>query len=337
MVAVVTLEPGPRELRARAGTLQAAHSIGRTAAGGATLEELRLVGSSGLEARCSVRSPAAGDRRAKGSTGRHGSTRRPGFLIAGGYETGRRAVTFPDVTGVVLIACDYPVRMPEDPGALALVRSLPRLRQEVLDTPATLLLALDYLASRPDVDAAAIGAVGGSVGVPPVTVAAALDPRVRAVALFYGGGDLGLLFAHNLDLGSGLANRLARPAVEALTRPVEPTRYAGAISPRPVLAVNAREDPFIPLSSALALHRALREPKEIRWLELDHFGAFFERELLAQLTALALEWFAGRGLPVPPQPRAEAGSTRPPHSEPPGKLSIPEAVYIVRLGPPSDR
>jgi hypothetical protein len=304
VVAFWALEPGADDLRARAGRLRTASLIERSTLGGTTVEELRLTSTSGLSARCAVRRPGGPGtesatsslRRARGARSALPGPRYPGFLIAAGYETGRRAVTFPEARGVILLACDYPFDLPPTLEGLSFWRALPEMRRAVLDTPATLLLGLDYLASRPDVDPRSIAVVGASVGVPPATVAAALDRRPRAVALLYGGGDLPLLFSHNLDLGSAASNRLARFAVRLLTRPVEPTRYAGSLSPRPVLAVNSPADPFIPLASATALHRALREPKEIRWLPLDHFAAFHERDLLAQLTELATEWFHRQGI-----------------------------------------
>ncbi len=45
-----------------------------------------------------------------------------------------------------------------------LVSTLPRVRMAAFDTVAATLLALDYLASRPDVDAQRIFLVGGSTG-----------------------------------------------------------------------------------------------------------------------------------------------------------------------------
>lgn len=299
-LALLALQPDAADLRARAGRFRVAQAAQNGQLRGATIEDLRLVSTSGLTARCAVRRP--GDRR-PGSGGEAGSAvdgapgrRYPGYLIAAGYETGRRAVTFPRVSGFLLIACDYPFDIPAEVSGRAFWRALPALRRAVLDSPATLLLALDYLASRPDVDPDAIAVVGASVGVPFATVAAALDRRARAAALLYGGGDLKLLFAHNFDLGSAAANWLAREAIAYLAWPVEPARYAGAISPRPTLAVNAPADPFIPRASALALHRALRQPKEIRWLPLDHFAAFHETDLLAQLTELTADWFRRQGV-----------------------------------------
>jgi dienelactone hydrolase len=283
LLGFVLTEPGAAEIRARGGRLARADVLGGSAPA-SPVEELRLVSTSGLVARCAASAPA-------GARGR-----RPGFLIAAGYETGRRAVTFPQVADAVLVSCDYPLDIPEDLDAGDLWRRLPGLRREIVDVPATFLLALDYLARRPDVRPGAIGVVGASVGVPPATIVAALDPRASAAALLYGGGDLHLLFSENVDLGSGLANAAAGLAVRLLARPVEPVRYAGSIAPRPTLVVNAPEDRFIPRASAEALHGALREPKEIRWIPLDHFAAFHERELLAELTALAVTWFGEHGV-----------------------------------------
>lgn len=283
-LAWLTLTPGAAGLRERAGRLATATVVDSADLAGARLEDLRLVSTSGLVARCMLRSPSAT------------ADLRPAFLIAAGYESGRRAVTFPDERAVVLLACDYPLQLPTDLRGATFWRDLPALRRGILDTPATLLLALDYLAGRADVDSASIAVVGASVGVPPAVVAAALEPRAKGAAFLYGGGDLPLLFAHNVDLGAAWRNRLTRLAVAILTHPVEPARYAGAIAPRPVLVVNAPQDPFIPRASAEALHRALHDPKDVRWLPFDHFAAFHERDLLAELTEVTRAWFIDQGI-----------------------------------------
>lgn len=298
----LALLPDARGLRERAGRVSSARVLETAAAPGSRVEDLELVSTSGLRAQCQVRSPASGGGRAAGrrTPGRTApaapeGTRHPAYLIAAGVETGRRAATFPDVPNAVLAACDYPIQVPTRLEPSAFWRGLPELRKALVDSPATLLLATDYLAQRPDVDPQAIGIVGASFGVPAATVAAALDTRLRTAVLLYGGADLPLLFAHNVKLGSPVADRLARVAVWVLTRPVEPARYAGAIAPRPTLVVNAPADPFIPRASAEALHAALRPPKEVRWIPLDHFAAFHERELLRELTGLVTTWLRTPG------------------------------------------
>jgi fermentation-respiration switch protein FrsA (DUF1100 family) len=298
----LALQPDARGLRERAGRLAYARIVETVAAGGSRVEDLELVSTSGLRARCQVRSLTSdgGRAAARRKPGRAApaaprGARHPAYLIAAGVETGRRAATFPDVPDAVLAACDYPIQVPTTLEPSMFWRGLPELRKALVDSPATLLLATDYLAQRPDVDPQAIGIVGASFGVPAATVAAALDTRLRAAALLYGGADLPLLFAHNVKLGSPVADRLARLAVWVLTRPVEPARYAGAIAPRPTLVVNAPADPFIPRASAEALQAALRPPKEVRWIPLDHFAAFHERDLLQELTGLVTAWFQAPG------------------------------------------
>jgi hypothetical protein len=297
----LALLPDARGLRERAGRVSSARVVETAASPGSRVEDLEIVSTSGLRARCQVRSPISGGERAAGRRTPHPTpaapegARQPAYLIAAGVETGRRAATFPDVPDAVLAACDYPIQIPTRLEPSAFWRGLPEIRKALVDSPAVLLLATDYLARRPDVDPQAIGIVGASFGVPAATVAAALDTRLRAAALLYGGADLPLLFAHNVKLGSPVADRLARLAVWVLTRPVEPARYAGAIAPRPTLVVNAPADPFIPRASAEALQAALRPPKEVRWIPLDHFAAFHERDLLQELTGLVTAWFQAPG------------------------------------------
>jgi hypothetical protein len=253
---------------------------------GYALVDLKLVSTSGLTTRCRVRAP----------TGASVGVRYPAWLMAAGMGTGRRAVNHPRVRGIVMMACDYPIKIPRKLEPKGFWRAVPEFRRGMMDAPPTLLLALDYLAHRPDVDSGSIVMVGGSFGVAAATVATALDTRIRAAALIYGGGDLSLLLVHNMDLGSALANRLGRALAWLASRPIEPTRYAGGISPRPVLVVSSPSDHLIPRASADALHATLGEPKEIRWIPLDHYAAFRERDLLAKLTGVVTEWLSREGI-----------------------------------------
>jgi dienelactone hydrolase len=81
---------------------------------------------------------------------------------------------------------------------LAVVPAVPRIRQALLDTPAAVFLAIDYLLTRPDVDPARVELVGASFGTPFATVAGALDPRVTRVWSVHGAGEPYTLMSHNL-------------------------------------------------------------------------------------------------------------------------------------------
>ena len=279
-------QPDAAALRARAGQVSSVRWLVTQMKPAFSLVDLKLTGSSGLSVRCRVRVPASA------SVG----VRYPAWLIAAGMGTGRRAVNYPRVRDVVLMACDYPVKIPRKLEPNGFWSAVPEFRRGMMDAPSTLLLALDYLARRPDVDGNSIVMIGASFGVAAATVATALDTRLRGAAFVYGGGDLSLLLAHNLDLGSSAANRIGRVVTWLASRPIEPTRYAGAISPRPVLVVSSPSDHLIPRTSADALYEALREPKEVRWIPLDHYAAFRERDLLAKLTGVVAEWLGRQGI-----------------------------------------
>jgi len=49
-----------------------------------------------------------------------------------------------------------------------------------------------------------------------------------------------------------------------------PELWVGRISPRPVIAINARDDGRLPRACVDALHAALRDPYEIVWVDGPH-------------------------------------------------------------------
>ena len=66
--------------------------------------------------------------------------------MMGGQETGRAAVrVIPDTRGVTVAAISYPFGTVPHRQILGLALALPRIQQGIFDTPAGVLLALDYL------------------------------------------------------------------------------------------------------------------------------------------------------------------------------------------------
>jgi dipeptidyl aminopeptidase/acylaminoacyl peptidase len=122
--------------------------------------------------------------------------------------------------------------------------------------------ALDFLASRPEIDKGKVGLFGCSVGGTTVALVGATDPRVRAVLL----GPTWLSLeaeAHASDrfAGVGLAVvRLAGVDVDAL-RPVDIVR---GIAPRPLLMISGSLDDDTPPSVMEALQAAA--PGSDRWV-----------------------------------------------------------------------
>ena len=128
-------------------------------------ERIVLRSSSGLRSELLLRRPVDPAVGADSSDHPGALPRRPVFLILGGYETGQRAATLIDDTdGNIVVAMSYPYDGDVRVKGLAVVPMVPRIRQALLDTPAAVFLALDYLLSRPDVDPARVELVGPASG-----------------------------------------------------------------------------------------------------------------------------------------------------------------------------
>lgn len=196
----------------------------------------------------------------------------PGIVILGGIRTGRQAAALVRVPEPhVVLGLDYPWDGPRRLGLGGMLVRLPEIRRAVLTTPASLVLAADYLAKgRTDVRGDSLILIGASLGVPFAAAAAAIDERFATVALVYGGGDLPRLIDANF--------RRAHPQVPAwlarigalVAAPVEPVRYVGAITPRRLVMVNGLGDERVPVECVDALYAAAKEPKQLVWLETSH-------------------------------------------------------------------
>lgn len=227
-----------------------------------TFRDLRLTSSSGLRVELTVLEPL-------GVSGR-----RPCVILIGGQATGRAAADLiGDSRGVVLAALSYPYEGRRTGGA-AMLLDLPDMQRALRDVTPAILLAVDHLVARPEVDADRIELVGVSLGAYVVPPAGALDPRISRVWLVHGGGAPDLVFDRALEdrIGWRPLRRVAAAflAQAAGSRHLSPERWVGRISPRPVVAVFASGDRSIPRPAVEALRAELREPFEEIWMEGDH-------------------------------------------------------------------
>jgi dienelactone hydrolase len=197
--------------------------------------------------------------------------RRPAMVILGGVRTGRRTIDYLRGTrGIVLLALDYPYEgKKEKLSAGEFLGSIGRMRRAVIHTVPAAMLAVDYLLTREDVDGRRITVVGGSVGAVFAPAVAAADARIAAAAMLFGAADLQALMSANLDMPGVLAGPVAWLGA-VLTSPVEPAKYVGRISPRPVFMLNGTGDPRMPEHCSRRLHEAARDPKTIRWIDAGH-------------------------------------------------------------------
>jgi fermentation-respiration switch protein FrsA (DUF1100 family) len=140
-----------------------------------------------------------------------------------------------------------------------------------------------------------------------VIIAGGVDTRPAAVIALYGGGDVASLVSHVLRLGGNAMSpgqaAVAGHGLALLLLPLEPTRYAARISPRPVLMVNGASDSLIPRSNVNALYEAARPPKDILWVRGEHVHPD-ETELIGAVSGWIAAWLAKRGL-LPPEAALE--------------------------------
>lgn len=148
---------------------------------------------------------------------------------------------------------------------------------------------LDYLSRREDIAGERIYLLGASYGAITGSTAAALDQRIRAAVLCYGGGN----FKHLLDNAEAarMLGVLAGPAkllLTSLLAPSDPVRHVDAISPRPVLFQNGTRDSVIGRPAAEAFHAAAAQPKEVIWYDSDHVG--LDEEHTWKVIHDAIDW-----------------------------------------------
>jgi hypothetical protein len=198
-------------------------------------------------------------------------TRHPTLLILGGVRTGRRTLDYLcDTHGVILFALDYPYEGKRSGlSTWEFLSSLPSMRRAVINTVPAAQLAVDYLVSRPEVDPDRIILASGSVGAILSPAVAATDTRIDALVVLFGGGDISSLIRANLDRPAWMTVPAAWLG-KVITAPVEPLRYIGEVSPRPIFFLNGTEDLGFPVTSVRLLHEAAREPKTIHWIEAGH-------------------------------------------------------------------
>jgi predicted esterase len=223
----------------------------------------------------------------------------PALLILGGVRTGRRTIEYLGGTrGVILLALDYPYggktsRM----SAWEFVRSVEPIRRAVVRTVPAAMLAVDYLLTRDDVDVDRIVLVGGSVGALFTPAVAATDTRIAAAAMLFGAADLQALMRANVGLPGVIAGPVSWLGA-VLTSPVEPLKYIGGISPRPVYMLNGTGDPRMPERCSRQLHDAAGEPKTVHWIDAGHVS-IRQTEFHRQVSRDLADWMVSNGLVEP--------------------------------------
>jgi hypothetical protein len=221
---------------------------------------LTLMSSSGLRVTCGLLVP-------RGSSGRL-----PAVILLGGKATGRYAIDYAmGVKDVLIVAPDYPYEPRESYSVLEFAADVPEIRHALFDMPPSVMLAIDYLWQRSDVDTNRIIMMGYSFGAPFVPVILANDRRPAFAVMVYGGGDLTSLIRHNVARSeSPVLAEISGRLAGLLLRPLEPLDHVERISPVPLLMINGTDDEQIPRENTLMLYERALPPKELIWLDSRH-------------------------------------------------------------------
>jgi uncharacterized protein len=168
-------------------------------------------------------------------------------------------------------------------------------RYDLRTVPADVTAAVDHLSGGgyPAVDPRRLVAVGHSLGGWAALLAAARDPRLRAVAVCAAAVDIGALDLSPAEIEREFTRFLAvtpaefrRQREEAAAR-LDPVAAAAAIAPRPLLVVHGTADPWVPVTQARQLAGRARQP--FRYEEIDGAGHDFAGER-AYLRDLVTGW-----------------------------------------------
>lgn len=206
--------------------------------------------------------------------------------------------------GAVVIAIDAPFnRRPGGP----LTRT-PRDSTEQVQLIVDLQRAVDVLVARPDVDSARLAYVGRSYGGATGALFAGVERRLKTYVLAVADGGVTTRFT-----GPGAPQ--PPPGEEARARawlaamqPIEGIRFVGRANGS-ILFQNARQDQFVTVARAEALHAAAAGPKEVRWYDTPH-------ALNPAAHVDQLRWLHQTVGTTPPGPEDEAGPQVPPPPAP---------------------
>ena len=143
---------------------------------------------------------------------------------------------------------------------------LPEMRTMVGQTVADLRRAMDFLATRSEVDGDRIGYLGASLGGIIGGVFIGDEPRVRAAVLWAAGGNWGKLvtqtqhqFAKRFQSGG---KPLTESEVAKVMADVDPVSTISKFAPRPLLFINGDKDNIVPTGCTDELCAMAMEPKK---------------------------------------------------------------------------
>lgn len=172
--------------------------------------------------------------------------------------------------GAVVIAIDAPFARRKDSGNTIHMTS--QDRDEQIQLMKDLQRAVDVLRAMPNVDKGRIAYMGVSYGGAMGVQFAAIDHRIKAVALVVANGGW---VTHSTQPGGELTflaslSCATRVAWFRAMIPIEPVRFISFAKPTPLLFQNGTSDEAVSAKDAQALQNAAPDPKTIYWYNAGH-------------------------------------------------------------------
>lgn len=174
--------------------------------------------------------------------------------------------------------------MPRNPDAELLNANVPLMVAAIHQCILDARRGLDWLSTRPEIDANRMGASGISLGGILAPLLAGADSRIKVVVAIDGGADVADL-VWSSPFMRGLHPQLlqrgyTRESLRAAMAPVESSNWLHGFNPKDGLLFNGRYDVFVKPQQAEELSRAMGGAP-IVWLNTGHYGLVFSLKPLA--------------------------------------------------------
>jgi hypothetical protein len=242
--------------------------------------EAKLLSSTGLTVEVLVRKPV------------ENSETLPVVILLGGTGTGRNACGLISITPRVICASiNYPYHGQHKIRGIDYLYNLRDIQHAIQDTPSVVLLLLDYLLRDSRADAKRVELIGVSFGAYLVSIPAVLDKRVTRVWIVQGSAEPVKVIRHNYT--SEIKPEFVSKMVAHLlgwslgTHNVDPQKWVGRLSPRPVVFINSKKDEALPHSSVIKLHAAAQQPSEVIWATGKHIKPT-RQDVIEQLSNIVI-------------------------------------------------
>ena len=155
--------------------------------------------------------------------------------------------------------------------------------------------AVDYLASRGDMDMDRLGYIGLSMGSFFGGVLVGVEPRLDTALLIVGGADWHEMFeTSQVSPVVAIRDHCGGPGdcldgyADAM-KIVEPADYIARFAPRPLLMINCENDKYVPKATGETLFEAAAKPKYIEWFTCD--GDIAHIPPAGELLSLIKKWY----------------------------------------------